>query len=250
MRALGVASAIAGAVLATAAPAQQVNPYDGDARAIRAGTVLYQSRCAECHGPEAKGVLGPDLTGLWAAGRSDERVFQTIRNGLPGSVMPPSKALDPEIWAVVAYLKSLGTVPPWEPRGDAANGRRIFAASCARCHVVDGDGGRLGPDLTRIAQNRPRDAVIHSIRNPDAAVPVGYRTVALVTPSGETVRGAIKNEDAFSIQIMDTDERLRGYLKSDLRRITREPGSLMPAFGADGLGDEALDDLLRYLATL
>ncbi len=79
---------------------------------------------------------------------------------------------------------------------------------------------------------------------------VGYRTVVLVTQSGERLRGATKGEDAFSIQVMDTDERLQGYLKADLRELVHEETSLMPEYGADRLSDRDLDDLLSYLGTL
>ncbi len=78
----------------------------------------------------------------------------------------------------------------------------------------------------------------------------GYRTVTLVTEEGERVRGTAKGEDAFSIQIMDTQQRLRGYLKSDLAQLTHEQTSLMPAFGRDRLGDAEMEDLLAYLGSL
>jgi hypothetical protein len=74
--------------------------------------------------------------------------------------------------------------------------------------------------------------------------------VTLVTRDGERVRGVRKNEDEFSIQIMDTRERLQGYLKSNLTEVTMDKQSVMPTYGSDRLPDRDLDDLLRYLATL
>ena len=74
------------------ASAQGGNPYDGDRTAIRAGRALYGARCAQCHGGDAKGISGPDLTLLWAAGTSDDRVFRTIQTGVSGSIMPSSAA--------------------------------------------------------------------------------------------------------------------------------------------------------------
>src|SRR5919201_4044178 len=81
------------------------NPRESDANAIRTGMARFQLSCAECHGVDAKGVFGPDLTPLWAAGVSEERIFQTVRRGVPGSSMPPSRISDDEIWAVLAYLR-------------------------------------------------------------------------------------------------------------------------------------------------
>ena len=233
------------------ASAQAVNPYEADRTAIRVGRALFETRCAQCHGGDAKGISGPDLTVLWAVGTNDDRVFQTIQLGVPGSIMPSSSAPDQEIWAMVAYLKSLSTVPEFDSdRGDAVRGREIFSSTCTGCHRVNGEGGHLGPDLTRIAAIRTREMLIRSIRDPSASVAAGYRTGALVTQDGQRIRGVSKSEDSFSIQIVDTDERLQGYLKADLQGIVREERSLMRQFGPDRLSDEALDDLLRYLGTL
>ena len=227
------------------------NPYEGDAAARRAGAALYGTRCAECHGADAKGISGPDLTALWAVGTSEARVFRTIRRGVPGSIMPSSSAPDNELWAVVAYLKSISTVPPIEfATGDAANGREVFRSTCARCHRVDGSGGRLGPDLSRVTRTRSRARLTQAIREPSASVAVGYRTVTLVTRDGREIRGVKKGEDAFSVQVLDTDERLQGYVKADLRDVRNEPQSLMPGFGPDRLSDGDLDDLLRFLASV
>lgn len=230
--------------------AQGGNPYEGDPAAIRAGRALFTNRCAECHGADARGLNGPDLTSLWAAA-TDERVFRTIRAGVPGSIMPSSQAPEQELWALVSYLKSVGTVTAFESTaGDVERGRERFRDACSRCHRVAGEGGTAGPDLSRIARVRTRDALALAIRNPSAQVAAGYRAVTLTTRDGQRVRGATKAEDAFSIQIVDTQGRMQGYLKSDLRELAREERSLMPAFGTDRLDDAALDDLLGYLSTL
>jgi len=78
----------------------------------------------------------------------------------------------------------------------------------------------------------------------------GYEPVTLVTRDGQRIRGVRKNEDEFSIQIMDMRQRLQGYLKANLADIVDEQQSVMPAFGADRLSDGDLDDLLAYLHTL
>ena len=233
------------------ASAQGGNPYDGDRTAIRAGGALYGARCAQCHGGDAKGITGPDLTLLWASGTTDDRVFQAIQEGVSGSIMPSSVAPDQEIWAMVAYVKSISTVPPFDNnRGDAGRGQDIFSSTCTRCHRVDGDGGRLGPDLSRIAAIRSRDMLIRSIRDPSASVAAGYRAVTVVTQDAQRIRGVVKGEDAFSIQILDTSERLQGYVKADVQEVIREDRSLMRQFGLDRLSEDELDDLLQYLGTL
>ncbi|MGD8729090.1 MAG: c-type cytochrome [Gemmatimonadota bacterium] len=233
------------------AGAQQANPFDGDPMAVRAGRALFANRCAECHGADAKGYSGPDLTVLWADGATDARVFRTIRDGVSGSIMPSSSAPDQEIWALVSWVKSISTVAEVEVDvGDAERGREVFEARCTRCHRVAGEGGSLGPELSRIGRVRTREALIRAIREPGASAARGFRPVTLVTSEGERVRGTLKSEDAFSIQIMDTRQELRGYRKADLSEIVREPGSLMPTFTESRLPQAQLDDLVRYLGTL
>lgn len=238
-------------IVALAAQGQEANPFEGDGSAIDAGRVLYASRCPECHGADAKGLSGPDLTRVWVEGATDERVFATIRDGVPNSIMPPNVAPDAEIWAIVAFLRSISTVPPFDyPSGNAARGREVFATSCAGCHKVGSVGGALGPDLTRIAEVRSLEALVRSIRAPDETIAEGFRAVTLVTRDRERVRGIVKGEDAFSIQVLDVDGRLQGFRKADLREIRRDEQSLMSDFDPGTLSQQQFDDLLAYLATL
>ena len=131
---------------------------------------------------------------------------------------------------IIAYLRKLGTAaPPERPIGNVENGARLFASQCASCHRVAGRGGRLGPDLTRIGVARSRAALVREIRTPSEWMPPAFETVTLVTKDGQRIRGAKKNEDVFSIQVMDTRERIQGYLKvepagSDLREELADAG--------------------------
>ena len=229
------------------------NPLEGNAQAISNGAAMFRTRCAGCHGPDAHGYLGPDLTGFWAAGGTDDRMFDTVRRGVPGTEMigaDPQRVLDKEIWQMLAYIRTLSAVPAAPPTGDAANGERIFRANCNGCHKVNGRGGVLGPDLSRIGSARPRAGLQSKIRGSADFIRPGYEPVTLVTKDGERIRGVRKNEDEFSIQIMDGRERLQGYLKANLAEFTTDRQSLMPVYGPDRLGDHDLDDLLRYLTSL
>ncbi len=225
----------------------------GQTTDVANGRGLFQTRCADCHGIDAKGVHGPDLTVLFANGASDDSVVRTIRTGVPGTEMPASNAPDAEIRAVVAYLRSIAVaVPPAAAANPAniSNGERIFASSCASCHRAGGRGGVLGPDLSRAGASRSRALLTRDIRDASAVIAPGYQPVTLVKTNGDRVRGTRKNEDAYSIQIMDTREQLQGYRKADLREVVVEKRSLMPDFTPARLKDGDLDDLVSYLATL
>jgi putative heme-binding domain-containing protein len=235
--------------LATTLPSS--NPHLGNKESIRSGMALYRIRCADCHGLDASGYRGPDLVAALAGGMSDERLFQAIRKGVPGTEMPSSTAPDDEVLMIIAYLRNIGTVAaPETPIGNADNGKRLFASQCASCHRVAGLGGRLGPDLTRIGIARSRAALVREIRTPSEWIPSAYETVTLVTKDGQRIRGVKKNEDVFSIQIMDTRERIQGHLKSSLQEVIYEKSSLMPAFGPGRVSDSDLNDLVGYLSTL
>lgn len=181
----------------------------------------------------------------------DERLFQTIRKGVPGSEMQASTAPDDDVLMIMAYLRNMNAAAPAETSiGDVDNGGRLFAAQCASCHRVGASGGRLGPDLSRVGAARSRDALIREIRTPSEWMPAGYESVTLVQTDGQKIRGVKKNEDTFSIQIMDGRERIRGYLKADLQQVIYEKTSLMPEYSAARLSASDLNDLVAYLSTL
>lgn len=229
------------------------NPYLGDKAAIRTGLLQYRVRCGDCHGLDARGYRGPDLSAVIAGGANDERLFQTIRLGVQGTEMPPSSAPDEDVLMIIAYLRNLGGAAPAEtPVGNVENGAKVFAAECAICHRAGPGtrGGRVGPDLGRIGIARSRAALEREIRTPSEWIEPGFEPITMVLNNGQRIRGTKKNEDTFSIQVMDTKERLQGYLKKDVKQLTEEKESLMPVFGRERLSDEELRDVIGYLTTL
>ena len=248
---LSLLSVSAGAQQATTA---RKNPLEGNEAAIKTGLGLFRNRCADCHGVDARGVRSPDLTQIWASGRTDDGLFQTIRNGVPNTEMPANPAprtSEQEIWQLLAYLRTLSAPAPTDPpRGNAENGRRLFQVHCVSCHRVNGTGGRLGPNLSRIGSARARDAMVRRIRGAVEDFGPGYAPVTLTQANGQAIHGVKKNEDLYSVQIMDARERIQGYEKDTLREVTNDTKSAMPPFDTDRLGQSDLDDVVRYLQTL
>ncbi len=244
-----------GGLLAAQGP-PTANPFEDDRDAVRTGMGLYRLNCADCHGVDGSGVRGPDLTEVWASGRTDEGLFRTIRNGISGTEMSPFTGprapRDDEIWKILAYLRTLAKPTLTQsPTGDVSNGERIFRQNCSGCHRVRAVGGRLGPDLSRVGSSRSRATLISRIREGyRGGSDSGYAPVTLTTEGGESMRGVTKNEDLFSIQIMALEGRIQGFEKEDLEALEKPTDSLMPAFGQDRLSDGELDDLVSYLVTL
>ncbi|MDO8677951.1 MAG: PQQ-dependent dehydrogenase, methanol/ethanol family [Acidobacteriota bacterium] len=107
-------------VRVTLAFAATVLVMGGQVSAQTTGAALYGEACAACHGADGKGLNGPNLTTLWTSGATDDRVLQTIRQGVPGSIMPPSTASDGELRAIISHLKSLAAAPAASPARTAA----------------------------------------------------------------------------------------------------------------------------------
>ena len=163
-------------------------------------------------------------------------------------------ALDEDdAWALIAYMRTL-IVPNAKPdvRGNADAGDRIFwgKADCGSCHMVNCKGGRLGPDLSIVGRARSPMALERESRKTSEYIPPGYEPVTVVTRDGVRIKGSRKNEDSYSIQMMDTNERLLTFFKTEVRELIDEKGSLMPDYGPDRLTGTELDDILAYLRTL
>src|SRR5579862_2974550 len=212
------------------------------------GRTLFLKSCSGCHGANGKGGRGSDLTaGNWKWGATDPEIQRNILKGIAGTQMPPFPLSDDEARNIVVFLRSLrGTSTEEAIKGNPESGRDLFygAAGCAHCHMVGGRGGRLGPDLTGIAESRKAAELRKAILEPDAGLAPGYETVEIEFRDGKTLRGVAKNEDTFSVQVMDAQEKLHLLSKKDLAKITPTHRSLMPA----GKFEAArLDDLVAFL---
>ena len=239
------------------------NPFAGDAKAVTQGAVLFREDCVFCHGVAARGGMrGPDLTtGAWNRGGSDADLAGTIRNGVPGTAMPPNNLPDDEIWQIVTYLRTLEQ-PQAAVAGDRQRGETLFFGSqrCSTCHIVNGRGGALGPELSTVGSARSRTYLVDSIRRPAAqltpnrivgdSVSLKYDTVTAVTSDGRTIVGVPMNEDTFTVQLMDRGEHIYSLDKKSLKSFRHDDRSLMPAYDTAWLNDGDLNDLVAYLQSL
>src|SRR5579872_6341633 len=258
-RALRWSCALPVLVLAIGLEAQDRNPFANDPAAAEAGKYHFRINCALCHGLGAHGGgRGPDLTRANKKhGNSDAEMFRTIHDGVAGTDMPAAlgsigvEMKDQEIWQVITYLRSI-EVKTAPPMGDGAHGKALFygAAACSKCHMVEGKGGRLGPDLTVVGTSRSLESIIQSIRDPSKELVSGYETATVVTADGKAAKGIVINEDRFSVQMMDTSERILLLDRDKLRSFQKSPVSLMPAYNTSALNEKDLQDILAYLLTI
>ena len=252
--------------------ADDKNPFAGDAKAAKLGEFQFRVNCAFCHGLSAKGGgRGPDLTKAQKKhGNSDGDLFRTINEGVPGTAMPSNGntqegvGMTPEeIWQVITYIRSVQVKAPEKPIGDAAHGKELYfgKARCATCHMMEGKGGRLGPDLTGVGTARATEYIVDSVRNPSRRLAQGvaeamkelpqeYETITVETPDGKRITGVAMNEDSFTVQMMDTNEQIHLLRKDNLRSFHKSRESAMPKYNADTLSDKDLEDIVAYLTSV
>lgn len=256
-------------VAATALHAQDKNPYAGDAKIAKVGEYQFRSNCAFCHGLGARGGgRGPDLTRARKHhGNTDAEIFHNIHDGITGTAMPAATnggigvgMSDDEIWQVVTYLRSVEKMASATVTGDAEHGKELFfgTAACGTCHMVNGRGGRLGPDLSSTGASRSVEYLTESLRSPSRRLALGlaeplkdysqeYETATVVTSEGTKLQGVILNEDSFTVQMLDTREQPHSFEKSKLRSYEKSRESLMPAYDSKALPDKELKDLIAFL---
>jgi putative heme-binding domain-containing protein len=252
--------------------ADERNPYANDPKAAKAGESEFRINCALCHGLGARGGgRGPDLTRAQKKHvHSDTEMFQVIGNGIPGTAMPANGTngqgvgmTDEEIWQIITYIRSVEVKAPAKPVGNGAHGKELFYgdANCSLCHMVEGKGGRVGPELTAVGGSRTREAIIDSVRNPSRRLawglteatkefPQEYETVTVVTADGKEIKGVALNEDSFSVQMMDSSEQIYLLEKDKLRSFKKSRDSMMPPYKPDVLSDKNLDDVVAFLISV
>jgi len=225
------------------------NPLAADREPIASGATTYAARCAGCHGRDGKGGEAPSLHKSRIVMLSpDQRFFDVLKEGVPGVGMPPLTGPDAAIWEVVAYVQSIAKAGMGLPvPGDPHAGRAVFQeAGCLRCHIVEGRGGVLGPDLTGIALQSSSAAIRESIADPAARVSPGYRAVTVALADGRSVEGILKNEDNFSIQLIGMDGEPHAFSRAEVTAVKSRP-SLMPLGLASRLSPEQFQNLLAFL---
>jgi len=243
----------AGLLLAAPLVRAQTNAFETP-DGIAQGMTLFQSRCTYCHGAHGEGGRGPDLSsGSYRHGGSNSALFSAVRNGISGTEMPAVGFSDDESWKVVAFLKKIGSSGPMEKApGDAAAGKLVFEEKghCLGCHTAGKGGGSVGPDLSDVGRRRNLKYLEESLVKPEADVPIRYRGIQVVLKNGQTVSGIRVNEDDLSIQIRDTSDNIRSFIKADVVKDIRfDKPVLMPAYGTS-LSAKEIEDVVAYLSSL
>lgn len=137
--------------------------------------------------------------------------------------------------------------------GDESEGRKIFFekqdAQCARCHMVDGEGGIVGPQLADIGTRQSREYILESIIQPNATVAPGFENVTLILSDERELSGTVQKEAASEL-VLNTLEEGAVTVKKEQIRERLKGLSGMPEGLGEILTPRELRDLVEFLAGL
>jgi cytochrome c oxidase cbb3-type subunit III len=232
-------------------PDVAANPYTSN-NDIALGKKLYGGRCAGCHGPGGDGGKGTNLaTSVLPRAQSDLALYRVIRYGLPDTEMPSHNMTQREIWQISAFVRTLGQADQSALSGNPARGGELLKGKggCLQCHVVNGEGGHLGPSLSDVGRMRSAAYLRAKLLEPDKDLSGNFALVRLTTPAGKKLSGIRMNEDTWSIQVRDMSGGLHSFWKQDLSDLKVESRTLMPSY-RDRLSADELNDIVACLVGL
>lgn len=160
------------------------------------------------------------------------------------------KRLDVDTDAMKAKLTEL---EPVLTGGDGKRGRAVFfgkKAACSACHTVGTEGGKIGPDLSKIAGIRTGRDLLEAVVFPSSSLVRGFEPYVVVTAEGRQFSGIIGRETTDAVFLVNAERNETRIPRSAVETLERSKVSIMPQ-GLDGqLTRQELADLLAYLQTL
>jgi putative heme-binding domain-containing protein len=252
------------------APQGPKNPFIDNPVAEHDGDQLYNQNCTACHGAKGTaGEIGPAIvksqTSNLRGTKTDSQIVAIIRNGVPDSAMPAwkGKLLDNDILKIGAYIHSLrGTAINSPTPGNVKLGEEIFfgkKGGCSTCHMINGRGGLIGPDLTNIAGTRKVENIKAALTEADHRIwtdggdhlktlpPMDtYDHVLITLKNGKTLDGVLLNQDGYSVQLMGMDNQLHLLDRTQIASVKAE-APLMPTDYDKRLTKEEFTNLMAFL---
>ena len=235
--------------------------------------VMNKISCLGCHQlNDEGGRIGPNLNRSFL-NYKPEWIYAWISNPQffrPNTKMPNLGLAPEEARAIASFLVSFlpekegeeikFEVPEeWKQyfftKGDPKRGEKIFndsegKANCAKCHLIKGQGGAVGPELSFVGTSRTREFLLESILDPDAVITSGYKTILILTNEGKFITGIKKNVDGSGFDIVDKNGKDRHIPRNRIKKFKIQKVSTMPGNFKDLLETQEVADLLAYLGTL
>lgn len=138
-------------------------------------------------------------------------------------------------------------------KGSAERGSAVFhraETACAVCHLVNGKGGKLGPDLSTVGSYMTPESMLESLLNPSTDIKQGYETVIVTRKNQSVVSGLLQRKTDTAVLVRDPTGKVVSISNDDIATIDTSPVSLMPPGLTASLRHDELVDLLAYLSSL
>jgi putative heme-binding domain-containing protein len=132
------------------------------------------------------------------------------------------------------------------PGGDPARGKKVFASTCGQCHAVEGEGNRIGPDLTGYDPKAP-EFFLESTVDPNAVIRPEYAAYVVETTDGRVLNGPIVASGPDSVTVEDGTAKIT-VSRARVKRISESPVSRMPEGLLDAMEPQQVKDLFAYFA--
>ena len=136
--------------------------------------------------------------------------------------------------------------PALSLQGNAAHGGELFAKTCTACHLLNGQGHAVGPDLASVGDKSPEGLLV-AILDPNRAVEPQYVNYVAQTKDGQTVSGVVGRETGSSVTLKVPGGQEQTVLRTDLESFRSTGLSLMPEGLEAGLSPPDLADLIAFV---
>jgi putative membrane-bound dehydrogenase-like protein len=171
------------------------------------------------------------------ASHPNRRIAGRARRLLAASGLP-----DPDRQKVIDQL-----APVTLKGGDAARGKLVYTQQCAKCHMHNGEGGKVGPDLSGIAAHPKEELLVH-ILDPSRSVEGNFVLYTLATRDGRVLSGLLASETRTSVELIDAEGKSQVVQRADIEELAASRKSLMPEGFEKQCSAEQLADLLAFLS--
>jgi putative heme-binding domain-containing protein len=131
-------------------------------------------------------------------------------------------------------------------KGDAAAGKKVFLAQCAKCHRHSGEGQNIGPDLTGVAVH-PKEHLLIDILDPSRSVEGNFRVYQVTKVDGKVVQGMLAAESKTAVELIDAEGKRQMVLRENIEELVGSNKSLMPEGFEKQVSVKELTDLLEFL---
>lgn len=132
--------------------------------------------------------------------------------------------------------------------GDPYAGQQLYRQSCGKCHLLFGNGGRIGPDLTSY-QRKDQNRVLLNVINPSAEIREGFESYMVLTLDGRVLSGFLFDQDQQVIVLRGVDGQNVTIPRDDIDVMEKQAKSLMPEGLLKDLNDQQIRDLFAFLQT-